>query len=78
MALEGYQNHSVFAFAVLEGLEKAQADTSGIISVMALANYVSDRVPEITRQRWNYEQFPMVSLQGQNFAIARRQVAAPR
>ncbi|MBV9157302.1 MAG: caspase family protein [Acidobacteriaceae bacterium] len=72
MALEGYQNHGVFTAALLEGLSKA-ADERGLIEVSRLADYVEDRVPEITKQRWGYEQFPMSELAGQTFPIARKQ-----
>ena len=71
MALEGYQNHGVYTFAFLEGLSKA-ADDNGFIQVSRLADYLETRVPEITRQRWGYEQFPMRELAGQTFPIARR------
>lgn len=71
MALEGYQNHGVFTFALLEGLSKA-ADEQGFIQVSRLADYIENRVPEITKQRWGYKQFPMSELAGQTFAIARK------
>ncbi len=71
MALEGYQNHGVFTFAFLEGLSKA-SDEQGFIQVSRLADYIEDRVPEITKQRWGYEQFPMSVLAGQTFPVARR------
>jgi Caspase domain/WD domain, G-beta repeat len=72
MALEGYQNHGVFTYAFLEGLTKA-ADDQGFIQVSRLADYLEDRVPEITKQRWGYEQFPMSELAGQTFPVARKQ-----
>jgi len=70
MALEGYQNHSVLMSAILEALSTV-ADSSGQVQVSMLADFVVDRVPTITKERWNLEQFPMWDFQGQTFPIAR-------
>jgi len=70
MALEGHQGHGVFTFAVLEGLSKA-ANDAGLVEVSRLADFVEDQVPKITKERWGYEQFPMRSIEGQTFPIAR-------
>lgn len=72
MALEGYQGHGVFTYAVLDALSTA-FDQSGLIQVSTLADRVEELVPQITRDRWQYEQFPMRLIQGQTFPIARRQ-----
>lgn len=72
MALEGYQGHGVFTYAVLEALSTA-VDKNGLVQVSTLADRVEELVPQITRERWNYEQFPMRSIQGQTFPVARKQ-----
>jgi hypothetical protein len=71
MALEGYQGHGVFTYALLEGLSKAASDNE-LIEVSRLADYIEDVVPKITKARWGYEQFPMRDLKGQTFPIARK------
>jgi hypothetical protein len=71
MALEGYNGHGVFTYAVLEGLSKA-TDAQGLVEVTVLADYVGDLVPKITTERWHYEQIPMWIFQGQTFPIARK------
>ena len=71
MALEGYQDHSVLMAAILDGLSKV-ADSSGQVQVTTFADFVVDRVPTITKERWHYEQFPMWIFQGQTFPIARK------
>jgi WD40 repeat protein len=71
MALEGFQNHGVFTAAFLEGLVKA-ADDQGRIQVGKLADFIGDRVPEITLKQFGYEQTPMLEITGQTFPIARR------
>jgi hypothetical protein len=71
MALEGYQGHSVLMSAILDGLASV-ADSGGQVQVTAFADFVVDRVPKITEERWHYEQFPMWIFQGQTFPIARK------
>jgi hypothetical protein len=71
MALEGYEGHSVLMSAILEGLSKV-ADPTGQVQVTTFADFVVDRVPTITKERWHYEQFPMWIFQGQTFPIARK------
>jgi hypothetical protein len=72
MCLEGYEGHGVFTSAVLEALTKAPANERGEIEVSRLADYVIDRVPAITEERWHYEQFPVWEFTGQTFPIARK------
>ena len=71
MALEGYKDHGVFTFAVLDGLS-TEADADGLIQVSKLADHIQSLVPEITSKSWGYEQFPMRLIQGQSFPIARK------
>lgn len=72
MALEGYRGHGVFTYAVLEGLRGA-ADLGGNrnrqIELEELALHVREVVPRLTREQWNYEQFPMINLQGMDFPL---------
>jgi hypothetical protein len=56
---------------LLEGLDKA-VDEHGFIQVSQLADYVQDRVPALTKERFHYEQFPMRDLKGQNFPVGRK------
>jgi uncharacterized caspase-like protein len=70
-ALEGVEDHGVFTYAVLEALSKA-AGADGLVQVSSLADYVEDRVPMITKERFGYEQIPMWIFQGQTFPIARK------
>ncbi len=69
MALEGYQQHGVFTFALLEGMKKADNNNNQQIEIDELAGFVFELVPKITQKKWGYEQFPMRELQGMSFAI---------
>ena len=75
MAVDGYQGHGVFTYVLLEGL-RGQADIEGNrdgeISVVELAMFASHKVPMITKQHWDREQFPMHDLRGMSFPIGTR------
>ncbi len=47
-AIEGYHNHGVFTYALLEGL--AKAGSADQVQLFDLADYVTARVPEISRE----------------------------
>lgn len=61
LAWEGYQGHGFFTHALLEGLKgRAVRGKNGEIGILALANFVSDEVPRITKDK----QFPIFEAQG--------------
>lgn len=70
-ALEGYRGHGVFSYVVMEALDKAQTNASGLIEVTGLISYVDDKVPEISFQAFKQRQIPQNKLTGSNFAIGR-------
>ncbi len=72
IALEGYKNHGVFSYSILEGLKGAAAGSDSWITVNELAGFVMERVPMLTAQKWGLEVFPMQNLYGQPFVIAER------
>ncbi len=74
LAMEGYEGHGVFTYALLQGL-RGQADqqgnNDGNVSIDELAEFVSNEVPRITMREWHYEQIPMRKLEGISFPIGR-------
>ncbi|MBV8820384.1 MAG: caspase family protein, partial [Acidobacteriaceae bacterium] len=72
MAMDGYQNHGVFTYALLEGLQRADATADGEILITRLAEYVQSRVPVLTLQKWNYRQAPLSRIEGEPFPIAQK------
>ena len=72
VALEGYQGHGVFTWALIEGLKGKAASRDNQITVGSLADYVGDTLPELTYKQFGYEQVPQRELQGMNFAIGVR------
>jgi WD40 repeat protein len=72
MAIEGEGGHGAFTFALLEGLSgKADRNNNGSVEVRELADYVEERLPEITR-KWGYEQFPFSSTEGASFSLVNK------
>ncbi|MFY9259889.1 MAG: caspase family protein [Gallionella sp.] len=69
-ALEGYQGHGVFTYALLQGLQGAAANTEGFITTDLLKVWIEDQVPEITDKIFHHKQTPFASLAGQGFPVA--------
>jgi WD40 repeat protein len=70
MAMEGYQGHGVFTYALLEGLRKADSTAEGQILITRLSEYVQSRVPILTLEKWKYRQVVLSKLEGEPFPIA--------
>ena len=70
-ALEGFRQHGVFTYVLLEGL-KGAAETQardGGITIDELNAYIWQCVPQITKAKWGFEQLPMRDIQGQPFPV---------
>ncbi|HEV2988685.1 MAG TPA: caspase family protein [Candidatus Angelobacter sp.] len=72
MALEGYQDHGVFTYVLLQGLQEAESNANGEILIHRLAEFVLSHVPEVTEKKWNYRQLPLWKMEGELFPIARK------
>ena len=71
-ALEGYQGHGLFTWAVTQGmLGKADKGGSGFVKTTDLAAYVEDEVPNLAERIFKRSQFPTVSISGQGFPVGR-------
>ena len=72
-ALEGYEGHGVFTYVLLEGLKgEADSNDDGFVTLLELASYVENEVPERSYEKWGYEQVPQKDLRRQDFPIAGR------
>lgn len=72
VALEGYQGHGVFTYTLLKALVEADeknGNRDGLTSTTEIAAYVGERVPEVTYQKWGYEQVPQILLHGNEFPV---------
>ncbi len=72
MALEGHKGHGLFTYAVLKGLRgAADSGRDKDVKITELASYVSNLVPKISFERFQYRQVPMYELKGQAFPLVR-------
>ncbi|HYW44788.1 MAG TPA: caspase family protein [Bryobacteraceae bacterium] len=72
MAMDGYQNHGVFTYALLDGLRQAEVNSQGEILITRLAEFVQSQVPRLTEQKWGVRQLPLSRIDGEPFPIARK------
>jgi caspase domain-containing protein len=73
-ALEGYHDHGLFTWVVVEGLKgAADADRDGFVKTLELADYVDNQVPEIAERIFRHKQYPIVSPSGQGFPLTKIQ-----
>jgi len=71
-ALEGYQGHGLFTWALVQGLQgKADKGRTGYIKTTDLATYVEDEVPNLAEKIFRRAQFPTVSINGQGFPVGK-------
>lgn len=72
MALEGEENHGVFTFTLLQALagKADDSDKDGVLNIGELAIYIDKTLPEITKRKWGYEQFPVMETHGNIFPVA--------
>ncbi len=71
VALEGMENHGVFTYVLLKGLKEGAADTlnKGLITITNLTSFIESEVPDLTYNKWGYEQVPMKELPKEDFPI---------
>ncbi len=71
-ALEGYQGHGLFTWALAQGMQgKADKGHSGVVQTTALAAYVEEVVPDVAERVFRRAQFPTVSISGQGFPVGK-------
>jgi len=69
MALEGYEKHSVFTYAILGGLRKANYNKNLKIGIGDLADYGENLVLALTWKNTGLRSIPMPDLPGISFPI---------
>jgi WD40 repeat protein/uncharacterized caspase-like protein len=83
VANEGYKNHGVLTYTLLEGLAKAGDEKNRMIYLTDLKDYVEINVPKYSREmqrchvqrQQEYCQKPLVPLDADNFALVPRYAA---
>lgn len=72
VALEGHEGHGVFTWSLLEAMKGKGYGGDNKLTINDLADYVEETLPELTYQKYGYEQVPQRSLQGMNFPLGLR------
>lgn len=70
-AIEGFQGHGLFTYALLEGMGTSDPSRNGLVQVAGLASYISQRVPDISFGKFGIRQVPQMKLTGEDFPISR-------
>ena len=70
-ALEGYRQHGLFTYTLLEALGLGDHDGDGQIEVNELIGYVDERLPALSEATFGFRQVPQHRSQGNIFAIGR-------
>ncbi|MCA1933406.1 MAG: caspase family protein, partial [Calditerrivibrio sp.] len=71
-ALEGYQGHGLFTYALVEGMKgKADTDRDGFIRTIELASYVDGEVPILAEKIFKRAQYPTTQPIGQSFPVGK-------
>ncbi len=70
-AIEGYHNHGLFTYTLLEGLGRASANDDGLITILSLHDSVMLRVPQLSAQVFGRRQEPMAGFRGTSFPLVK-------
>src|SRR6202048_4676277 len=73
-ALEGDRGHGVFTYALLDALEHADVNKNGLIEVSELADYIDQKVPDLSFEAFRLRQIPQRTIVGNNFALTNKMV----
>jgi WD40 repeat protein len=71
-AREGYQNHGIFTYVLLQAFALADRNNDGRIDTAELAGYLQTKLPELTEAQLKVRQEPQVKLTGAPFVLMNR------
>jgi hypothetical protein len=74
LAFEGYKGHGLYTYVLLEGLrggaDRETGNRNGDVNVTELAEYLEQRVQDLSEEAFQRRQVPMRDLAGQSFPVA--------
>ena len=70
-ALEGYRQHGLFTYTLLEAFAVADHDADGQLEVNELIGHVDERLPALSEAVFGFRQVPQYSSRGSVFALGR-------
>ena len=68
-ALEGYREHGLFTYVLLDAMARADQDGDNTVEITELIGYVDGRLPELSEAEFGYRQVPQAKFQGSDFAL---------
>ncbi|MHA6299752.1 caspase family protein [Devosia sp. CAU 1758] len=68
-AIEGYNGHGVFTYALLKSLEDGDSNGDGSIEVTEIAGSIDRLVPQISFDAFRLRQVPQMSIVGSSFPV---------
>jgi len=71
VALEGYQDHGVFAWSIMDALSHADKDSNGLIDIDELAGTIEETVPRIAEEAFGEKQTPQFKAPMKGFNVVR-------
>ena len=69
VALEGFNNHGVFTYTLLEAMRGKGYQGDNQITTNELSSYVEAVLPDRTFKKWGYKQMPQSSMYGTDFNL---------
>jgi WD40 repeat protein len=73
-AFEGFREHGLFTYNLIEGLARADTNNNGTIELSELAAYVYSQVVMLSEREFKRRQRPRVRMSGPDYAFAARTV----
>ena len=70
-ALEGFRQHGLFTYTLLEAFALADSDGDDLIEINELIGYVDERLPVLSKAAFGYRQVPQYSSRGNIFPLGR-------
>ena len=70
-ALEGFRQHGLFTYTLLEAFALADSDGDDLIEINELIGYVDERLPVLSEAAFGYRQVPQYSSRGNIFPLGR-------
>ena len=70
-ALEGYRQHGLFTYVLLEAFASGDVDGDNQVEINEMIGYVDERLPELSEAAFGYRQVPQYRSQGNIFPLGR-------
>ena len=70
-ALEGFRQHGLFTYTLLEAFAMADTDGDGEVEINELIGYVDERLPVLSEAAFGYRQVPQYKSRGNIFPLGR-------